>query len=133
MEPSPTPLSDAEVIEIKATLFKGKFTQKELASLFSVSQATISRIARGALHPSAPWPDGSTGALPARYSRKRFQETTNMRQKPAPTEPSENAIEEEVRQHIERALASEDTPVSDDDLMNVALRPSRVDPSDNGE
>lgn len=60
----PETLSDDIVLRIKEALWRGRATQADIAREFGTDQPTVSRIARGALYPLVPWPDGSNGHMP---------------------------------------------------------------------
>jgi len=79
----------AEAVKgIKGDLWNGA-RQKEVAEKYRVTQATISRIMTGKLHPHIPWPDGSlvqmsghqrTRIYEARYMGSELKPATNLPQ-----------------------------------------------------
>lgn len=56
-------LTQAQVRMAKEMLWKGR-EQSRVAAVLGISQATVSRIKKGAIHQNIPWPDGSLGAMP---------------------------------------------------------------------
>jgi hypothetical protein len=58
---------------IKEMLWKGK-EQARIAVITGVSQATVSRIKKGFIHQSIPWPDGTLGAMPQISTLTREEE-----------------------------------------------------------
>ena len=90
-------LTPDKVLLIKERLWDGMLKQREIAEEYFVTQTTISRIFRGYEHADVPWPDGSTGSIPAdrwetlikskrrgaRYANSQRQEPTEFVKKAA--------------------------------------------------
>ena len=62
--PRAHPISPETARLVKEALWTGGF-QREIARAYGLSQSQVSRIRHGRTWSSVPWPDGSTGALPA--------------------------------------------------------------------
>lgn len=115
-----------EVREIKARLFNGFETQEVVAFEHGVSQALVSRIARGFAHYDIPWPDGSTGPLPAyRRTEKDMLKRRQRRSAPPPKKQSlyekHGITEEQLEEAFHRTLIDtahdESPPVSREELF----------------
>jgi len=67
-------LSPAQHRDIKARLWAGE-SNIEIARIYRITDASVSRILHGRQAQSTPWPDGETGAMPS----YRFQELRRLR------------------------------------------------------
>jgi ABC-type sugar transport system substrate-binding protein len=84
-------------LEIKEALWRGE-KQAAIGIGLGLSTATISRISRGEMHPTVPWPDGSTGGMA--HTQARAIHAARIR-RPGPT-PNQGVLTEDEKQLLRR-------------------------------
>lgn len=115
-------LRPEDVTEIKKMLFNGTATQADIADQYLVAQATISRIAGGAMWPEIAWPDGKLGCMSPtrRYwvqkitrkksARARFLGQARERLSPENTELSEDKLLREKEEYERKVTEQGELP-----------------------
>jgi len=112
-------LSLKDVEDIKRLIWEGEYYQADIARAFSVSQATISRIAGGTQWPMVPWPDGEVGALNIEdWSRRRYKkvqpitiaEVRRIRARREPYVPTKVHVEAETQDSSSFGDEQQSTP-----------------------
>lgn len=115
-------LTAEHVASIKKLLWLGEH-QSEIASLYGVSQATISRILHGKSWNKISWPDGSQGPMPLVRAKElkgrafRGESAPRPTVGPVPADPT-TATSDEIEQYI-GPLGEAQLQISDEDYEEI--------------
>lgn len=120
--------------EIKAMLWEGQDSQKEIGRIFGVTGASISNIFRGYQHADVRWPDGSRGGISVeRYEHlnwlrgmSRWERTDKYKaeRKYSPETIRASTMVEEVHRRIDAGESIDD--IKFDDAGNLIPKKSET-------